>query len=909
MKQPPRTACPEPSLEPDAFVQELALLVQGPPTAEERSAARLDESRWAYFRRENESESFCGVLQAYRSLESEDCKAPPESGGPGTALIHMLQRDSLEDARRRHGLDGLRARLIDALVDAASFEAGLGFLCRHAARRGVVPATAFPGERWPEAAGSIEQKLVKAAGLYPDMTADEVCFCALLADADRPLMADGTAMLFHPVSLVGMDTDGLLFSDCSTRERDVDTIIAVAPHQVGGITGVDYETRHFPFRPEIAQAVKALVMLRVRGTDLFSKLFKEEQTASLLRGDAMLCKELLMRRRVDTGTGRSEPNLDELISACSHGRDHEQLKDEVRGEVAGYLSKCVLRDHLGSRYSIPEITRLFGLLTRLPGFVFDGEAFSGYALYYGRNLEFLRDDGTRADAVPLAAYLQARLTDDLHDRAVSFDRTDKVLPELFSYVRDRVIERSIRAGHRMPLDVLQERLLCGLDMLFPIHVQTRIKEMSSFAELHMSRGTSGKRLERSLKFGLSELCALQKVLAGMPKAFLRGVRVVTKSVWDRLEFDVFVQRQAILGKYHPKARRIEIRVPLDTLIPESELEAFLHYLHPSPEGEGMRRARARLEVDLDTHYLLHVFLHELGESVVATFPPELLASWGRLFPVGKYVPPGQRRRHFVSLYSTVDPKEDFCETFAVYVLYGAELRRRSLQAPVLRSKYELMEALFAHDGIPRTFPDMFSHPMELLLHSPGASWEDVDRAALLRELEEERQFLEREERRSFSKEAMSHSDVEEIIEQHEEVGKAISAEEATRILEHRLRASAAEDGESSSWRRYRIASWKAAELLLRAGASACAIDLGVEETFSSIMDRPRKEALEHLKELGVKRGRTALFERLSGLFKCFESSLRSHFAASAKRDSLTSASENARILAALCKAVERETLD
>src|SRR4029434_4406208 len=114
------------------------------------------------------------------------------------------------------------------------------------------------------------------------------------------------------------------------------------------------------------------------------------------------------------------------------------------------------------------------------------------------------------------------------------------------------------------------------------------------------------------------------------------------------------------------------------------------------------------------------------------------------------------------------PKEDFCECFTAYVLFGGELRKISRSAPVLRSKYRFVRDLFRCDGVTREFSARFTHSIGALFGDPALPWQEVDRRRFFQDLRGMQRRLEDSERRASEVEAMSYDDLSAVALELEE---------------------------------------------------------------------------------------------------------------------------------------------
>ncbi len=430
------------------------------------------------------------------SKQEEESKLPTKIKEEKLTL--SLSRNSLEEYRRKYGLDKLRDKLMDSLVELASFKEGLFYLSeyinnlqenkskyKYKSLRSDLPNFE---KYFDEKDTNYKEKLLISEH-YPDINADEVSWFSLLKSPKNELIFDLRPNLFYVPALIGMDLDGLYFSDFSISEQDVDSIRSYAPHKIVGLTGYDFESEHYPFIHNVSQTIKAIMLLKLGDSHIFDRILEEEDIIPFRRGDSMLLRNFLSKQELKT-------EINSLYDVLSL----DEIR-KVRTEVCDYLQKCKFLNLEERVYKIKDCVKTFGMLSRLPKFVEDKNSFSGYMMFYANNVEFVKENGEIADSVPIADYLRYRIANQFHDRLVSIDKKEQIVMQIFNGLNERIQQKNIREENKMSLDVLQEELLTKFGIVAPVHAYSFLKRFDNFGEFYIVKGIENNFIERTLKFG------------------------------------------------------------------------------------------------------------------------------------------------------------------------------------------------------------------------------------------------------------------------------------------------------------------------------------------------------------------------------------------------------------------------
>ncbi len=844
----------------------------------------VDRARRDYFRRD-ETGSYSGIYESYLRLEEQGSsqgtpQLPISEGQPHNGVSHLpaakeklaltkaLSRDSLEEYRRKRGLDRLRERLVGEIVDLASFKDGLEYLKEHLEEKRFRTHRKVKPELYMNNDDPLFQEKCFVSRYYPDITADEVSWFSLLKPGNT-LLYDKKAPLFYPPGLRDMDVDGLHFSHGTVSERELDNMKAVNSHVIGGITGVDVDvdSEHYPFIHNVAQVMKALLLLKVGDSDLFDRVMRDEDIAPFIRGDALLMRSF------------SQKSLDDKVELS----DHEM--DKLRGDITGYLQKCKFQNRSDASYRIHDVIKILGMLSRLPRFVEERIPFQGYAMFYANKVEFVRENGEISDAIPLVDYLQQRIAGQFHDRIVSLDKREELTRELFKELQEKIQEKNLKEGNMMLLDVLQERLLTEFGILVPVQAFTSLRKAKDMADFYIRGSTHETYLERTLKFGFHELVKISDSLQALPRSIVSNVKSIRKSMQEYFDLGVFMSGFMRAGEYDVEGKKIEIFLPEYTPAEESKLEFLFADVMAKSRKERRRVAEDRLNEEMYDHYFDHVLLHEIAESLVCNFRAEHWNNWASLTPDASQVALEERGKYFLTYYATKNPKEDFCETFALYALFGRAFREKAKNAPVVKAKYAFMKELLSFDGVVREFSNKYPHPMHAITGNPTKNWETIEKEVILKQLREEQEAI-LEERVYFADEALSYSDVENIIDEHEFQGRSIGREEATRIAQKRQQKTLADENEDYLTRQ--AVYKKVNEVYLRevteAGMCIDKAEFGFGDFSHVLLDKTKEDAVSYLMREGVKKRRAKhIVERLYPLFTTFEYILREHMPSPEKK--------------------------
>ena len=290
---------------------------------------------------------FCAVIDTYKRLE-RDVKKPKKqkplkkTKSTSTALEKVFSRSMLAEHRKKTGLDKLREELVNGLVRLASFERGVEMVYEHLnspdnttlAKKDFSGTTVLLGEQdFPQ-----KDEISTISEVYPDMTADEITWLSLTRHKKPNWIYDHFSYVYWPPSLIEMDLDGLIFAHGTIEDQDREKISSTNPWEIGGLTGIDDKTELFHFDPNVAQIIKAILLLSVDDNNLYEKLWSEEDVIPTRRGDEMLLRAFMKKKRYKISKKDSGKSLQDLVADSSNSFNQDEI-EKLRQQITKLYHK------------------------------------------------------------------------------------------------------------------------------------------------------------------------------------------------------------------------------------------------------------------------------------------------------------------------------------------------------------------------------------------------------------------------------------------------------------------------------------------------------------------------------------------------------------------------------------------
>lgn len=671
----------------------------------------------------------------------------------------VLRRDSLEEYRAMHGLDKLRDQLIAGFIDSLSFERGIEMLVELANKHPEIRDKRILDIGLGMKSRNQMTDIEIAQITFPDLTAEEVLWisiCRLPKKTDKLLILRD-APFFYPITLSEIDMDGVRFAVGGIDDNLMNLEKSYFASQIVGAVGKQDLYQLLPFDHNYAQVMRAILLLTLHDQDLFHRLWKKNDNTSIRRGDAMVCKAFIQRASHDSSIDWSK-SLEQLRQEDVVTR--VQI-DAIRKDVVAFVeTKVKFIDT--PIHSLLDFFRLIGMLERNPVFVESGEAFVGYVRMYGAGIDFINERGEIVDTVPLHDHIKLSAAYQFEEQTVEITRDNKVAVRIFEDLRRRAQEKIIEEEYEMYLDRLQRMFLDETRLLIPIasYVHEKKFDTTTFLARKMKSDT---RILRTMKFSWKEFTKLEEVSSQLPNGALDHVASVSKFMSESHSLTALITSHEGMGEYNLQSKGIKISLPIETPIASaSSMELCLELLMGGNRKKYSMQAGAIIKHEL---YFVHVFLHEVGESIWAHMPQEYRLIWCSYTP--KEIKDGDHEQYYMTAYSKKAPNEDFCECFALFYVFGDTFRKLAKLYPAIAQKYDFVRQLWSKDQDDVCFHNQSDLPLWSLFHHPNM---DLMEEHLKHTLEEEIAndvIMRDHERMFFRKDVISYEELAESIEENE----------------------------------------------------------------------------------------------------------------------------------------------
>lgn len=620
------------------------------------------------------TKGYSEAIRTVRELENRPSDAAKERR---TGLIKRLEHsgiilaahaDGLEIVRKKLGLDEMRERIIEDLRNTVSVDKGLSRL-----------RTAL-GSR-------IVDQMDDAAllALFPNLTIAEVALLPLLTEIPGYILAYGAEVDFLPhlreqyserrkriPQFLHATAKGVCIATDDHRVEDSEhTLYDFDPFQSLGLTGLRDGEELAYFSRSATRSIRLLFPLMVSNSQLFNAVWDEAQDAVQIafgKIERFALEEQLGEVALDpmvTPIEMASKSLNELQRAAFQKRCRAIQENIANSAVYDASRKRLL--------NAIEKFKLAGLLAEIPKLFLGEEPTCCYVVAFGAALRFLHEDGSVLEHIPLAQMYCRNAVQQLHWMAEDGSSDNLLAQQIFAILRKEMSDATMKRFEANQVLSVSETLAMeqwisrGVAMDVTGNYEMTRKDEEVDIDWGSGLNPGEFRCTMSKKIGAEEAAMLTQVLDFLPRKMLARVQRIRKlwteprSLCDRMNGTV------TLGEYEAKPRRISLMESRDSLFPDSTQEQKI--------------------------MLGFTLLHEIGEALWTTLSATQIERWSAIsWPRS---PRQNIDQHFLTHYAyTENPKEDFCEHFAAYVIHGKEFHERTRASRALLRKYRFIFLLF-----------------------------------------------------------------------------------------------------------------------------------------------------------------------------------------------------------------------
>lgn len=574
-------------------------------------------------------------------------------------VLALYKTDPLEQYRIDQGLVGQREHLYNQLYRELSAEKGL--------------------DSFNRATGKNYADIQALNQDYPHVLQAELALFSLVdsvpavyVEAGKPRPNNQALIVedddFLVPMMVGASVNGLL---CTRYADDPNVIAPDDAYGQVGITGAPGPIEVVPFKASVEAAVTELVSLTISNYRMHERVINNSPTATVdgfSKLDRVVLEKILgSQYRADVPLGRQLSSL-----TPEQRREFEQAKTEMDRLIAQAI---VIDPNTGHIMNTGDIVKLIGVLDSIPQvLVNEQKPFQGFFIPYGPGVMFLNEEGQPMQYIPYRGFYLRNALQGLYYETVDIGKNNNTMALIFNDLSRQAEAASLLSfeENNEDLSQLEEikmdiKLVYGIDL--DIHPRMDIVATSGEAEARNLRGAVTK-LEPRLKIGLDEAKQIFETLKLLPKELLGGVKIIRKHSRKLLTLEDIMEGAEMVASFE-KGRGI-LTIYEDPNLP---------YIAFSPELRVQKS---------------FAIVHEVAHSLWGSVPPELRRQWQDI----SWDNEGKRKDEvagFLTLYSHVaTPEEDFCDSFASYVLHGNEFRTKAQDNTSLSNKYDFIKQFLAN---------------------------------------------------------------------------------------------------------------------------------------------------------------------------------------------------------------------
>ena len=591
--------------------------------------------------RESTISEMMSYYQERRSEEAKNRALTPFYVKSSNLPSLLTKYNTLGTLREEKGFKKAYDRAWQVVDKMLSFNAGMEILKRSQKRFDIdlVIARMVHAMLKDKYGGSSRFTKDDLLDLGTSLTSEEITWISVLKEIPPIIYKH------HPSStpaIVDYFYDGVEWAentlDYIDRENPRDTFELV------GLTGVRSDTIFTRFEPEMVVALQALYYGFVADTQIYERCMEELRSSALISGDKKVLEAFARRAR---------KSLDDTFAREARERVNKFLNSLYVVEIA---KEEVLE--------VGDVVRLFGLLERLPDFLFKKRRVA--FIPSGKGVMFL-EPGTLAEIeyVPFDAHVAYIAQNEIHYCSQAIDRENKVWTFIFSSIRARINAKNERERNFSTL----ERMARRIEKTFGIEVSLGVQKYRE--ERTASKWMSRMDVSYTVKMHYWDLSHVFSILSDVPKHLLTGIKKIERLGHDHADEESILTGLERRGSYSRSTKTFRMHLP--------PLDAD---------------KRSDYSMGIDSVRYSFVIAHEVGHSV--HYEQHMLwAKWcARLSKASDKFPIEKRREEFVTAYASTTPEEDFAEHFAAYIVCPTEFRRLASTYPALSLKYGFMKELF-----------------------------------------------------------------------------------------------------------------------------------------------------------------------------------------------------------------------
>jgi len=572
---------------------------------------------------------------------------------------------------------------------------------------------------------------------------------------------------------LGATSSGMAYVLDNYTFGGVSELMVTDPYKVLGLTGVEeVGMEHVDFSYMVQKQIEALIPLSITNARLFERVWHESRE-SLQVGIGQIAKLALAKIKdmAEPFKGGLEDEVAELTS-----EESSLYESEKKGLLSNVIGNMIYDPVRSTVLRSDEIIRLIGILSRVPTCLADG-SFNGFLVPYGTAVRFFSKDGTMVEECPLSA-LHARsallsIQAELEDGSTE----NRTIAQLFDVLTANAQENVLQHYQDDPNADLStiEKAMVDAWLHRGVNLQALpVSRLEATTWKNVSNYGQEIALRTSMKMGAKEAAQYERTAQLLERPFFSDIETIRKEQVNVRDFVHFTTGQITQGTYDSAAKLMTLNEPVG-----------FYYSDTHPRSRAERTS---------------VMLHECAEALWPKLSDEQHEQWTRLSWSGGYKewhkePRAKVQRHFLTHYSQTNPKEDFCDHFACYVLHASEFRERSRgkeARTILARKYRFIgEVVASVAGREIEYPELIPWTIEEV---DGSLQREIQRVE-----EEEAVAILEQDAYSRSKDAREHvyeirKSFDELLDEEETTVR--KEEEDQRVYEEEEDEEDFYDGES-----------------------------------------------------------------------------------------------------------------
>jgi hypothetical protein len=610
----------------------------------------------------------------------------PQAGALANIPLSSVSRTPLEDYRKKHGLDLVRSKLLSQLASEASLEKGLSRLNSWTMARLDRPCTT----------------IADARVLFPNVTLTEICMLGLLERAPKTFLYQGTGFDVAEVLNRSRAPDKqrrraedyqMTPMQLEFRPDGISYGTDRSEYNVGLSSELDPKDREIvSFRKSVREKIAELVVLMIDRARLF-ELLRSNTTDTLVVGVGRIRQAALSAISLETASAPDKSSSSSATPSTGSSKirsiadDLAELPPEKKSayqereqEIAQKILGARLRYDDGTSMDPTEIVHLLGMLRDIPSCLLQEQAFDGKILFDGEKLLFADKEDCICEVAPLERQCLDTLKQSIFDEqtrssetnrtllAIQDDLTARVQGALFGDLIGSDKESQNLAQRTSPIEEIALRVFREYGVAVWGRARTELRITKATEESPEKGGfvAGGPVANITLKLGLAELQQIEMVLGAFGPRLVAGVTSIEK----------------IQGSVMSDGAADEGRTCSVTFRSENSALCIGEY-QELPFTD--MRPKARTE-------RAFLIAHAVGCSLWRGVEDKTF--WGRIRSASEPLQQENdpKSRNFVHSIAKRNAQSDFAACVAAYVLARPEFAGLSKSNPVLKLKFEAVEA-------------------------------------------------------------------------------------------------------------------------------------------------------------------------------------------------------------------------